>query len=380
MAVSTAGASGVTPGPTVETPVEATPQTQSTPATPSGGVDPGSPAAPTATPPASPSAACTLAARFVNETIPDNTQFAPGEQFVKTWTLQNVGSCTWTAEFALVYVRGEQMNGTSPSPIGQSVQPEDTIQVFLPQTAPAAPGEHQGFWMLSDEGGKQFGLGEDAATPFWVKINVVAGLPTSTAPTTGGGLNLGPATTTYAFTDNRAPFFLGEGDDVSFAIRDGALRLTAFEPAGDLWRVAERSSVDNFALEARFRTGPACAGKDSYGLLVRAPSQADNIIDSGYVFGFNCEGQYRVYVMINGGYSGIQPWTNHASLRPGPNQENVMIVRALGDVLQFFGNGTLMYEFRDTTFSSGLWGLMIGSGGTQNFHVELPSIALWDLP
>lgn len=338
------------------------------------------PNTPGATLPVGTSPTCMNKAVFISETIPDNSPFLPGQPFVKTWTLQNSGTCTWTPEYALVFLRGEQMNGTSPSPIGQTVPPGGTIQIFLPQSAPNSPGEYQGFWMLQDINGNQFALGDDAKTPVWIKIIVSGSAPTATGGAPASMSNLGPPTTTFNFSGGNAPFYLGTGDQIDFSVKENSLLLTAIEPVGDLWRVAERSGVANFVVETRYRTGPACSGRDGYGLLLRAPNQADNIIDSGYVFGFNCDGQYRVYRMDNGAYTGIQNWRTHPSLRPGPNQENIMVVSAVGDHFRFFGNGTMLFEFYDPTYSSGLWGMMIGSAGTRGFQTSVSQIAFWILP
>lgn len=349
---------------------------------------------PTSAPPTA-GLACTDKARFINETIPDNTPVPPGASFMKTWTLQNVGTCTWTREYSLVLSEGEQMGGTSPQPIGSVVAPNSTLQIYLPQTAPAGPGAHQGFWMLKNAAGQTFGLGEDGRKAFWVKINVTPGAPApdvpgsafptaapGTQPTLApaAGQNLGPATRTWTFSGKQAPFYLGDDEDVGFTVDAGALLLTAFEPVGDQWRVAEQSYVDNFALEARFTTGPQCAGKDDYGLLARAPSQPDNIVDSGYVFGFNCNGQFRVYRMDNGGYSGLVQWTNHPAVKPGPNQTNVMTVVGQGEQFQLYANGTLLFQLSDSTYRGGLFGLMVGAAGPQDFKVAVSQIDWWKLP
>jgi hypothetical protein len=324
-------------------------------------------------------AACVNRAKFVSETVPDATQFPARQQFMKTWVLQNSGTCTWTPEYALVFVSGEQMSGTSPAPIGQTVPPGVSIQLFLPQTAPDTTGQHQGSWKLRDLSGADFGLGEDSATPFWVKINVIAGQPTA-APITGGIAGLGAPSSTISFSGNDAPFYLGDDDDIGFNVENNALTLTAFRQAGDQWRVAEVGAFGDFAIEARFRVGSSCSGKDDYGLLVRAPNESDGVLDSGYVIGFNCDGQYRVYRMDNGGYMGIASWANHSAVKAGPNQENVMTVIAKGDHLQVYANGTLLFDVYDSVYTSGLWGLMIGSGGSRGFDVAVTQISLWNRP
>jgi hypothetical protein len=336
---------------------------------------PSSVASPVMPPPATQQPNCTDLARFVSETVPDNTEFAPAAQFMKTWVFQNAGTCTWTPDYQLVFDKGEQMGGTSPVPVGQTVAPNASLQVYLPQTAPSEPGEHQGFWMLQNLQGEKFGLGDDGQTAFGIKIKVVTGAPTTS------GVNLGPPTRVYTF-DSKAetPFYLGDGTDIGYKVDNGELIMTAFEPTGDQWRVAEAGQFGNLALEANFRTGSKCTGRDGYGMIVRAPSQPDNIINSAYVFGFNCDGQYRVYRMDNGHYTAIQNWTNHPGLQPGPNQRNIMTVVANGDKLQLYANSTLVYEFIDPTYPRGLFGLMIGSGGTEDFQVAVEQLSLWELP
>lgn len=327
---------------------------------------------------------CTNLAKFVSETVPDDSIFPPGMQFMKTWTLQNVGTCTWTPGYSLVFVRGDQMGGTSPQPLQGTIPPNGTLQIFLPQSAPSAQGTYQGYWMLRDTLGKEFGLGQAADKAFWTRIKVqpgAAAAPTTTAGATPATGNLPSSPTRiWSFDNRQGPFYIGEDTDIAFDYNDGNLLMIAFEPAGDLWRVAERSHIDNFALEAEFVTGPECAQRDSYGMLVRAPDQSDGIIDSGYVFGFNCLGQFRVYRMDAGNYFALTNWTGHPSLRPGSNQENVMMIVGQGSRMQLHANNTLLFEFDDSTYPGGLFGLMISSAVTMDFEVTVRQISWWDLP
>jgi hypothetical protein len=278
------------------------------------------------------------------------------------------------------------MGGTSPQPIGQTTPPGGSLQIYLPQTSPAAAGEHQGFWMLRSPAGGDFALGQNASVAFWVKIRVSPGAPAPTAanppasiPTPVSASTLGPPSQTWSFNNNKAPFYLGDDSSVSYKVNNNMLIMTAFT-TGDMWRVAEGSYIANFALEARFVTGAQCAGRDSYGLLARAPSQPDNIIDSGYIFTFNCDGQFRIYRMDNGNYTGLYNWTNAPSIRAGANQENVMQVAGQGAMLSLSANGQLLAQFNDPTYSGGLFGLIIGSGGTPNLQVGLRQLSLWTLP
>src|SRR5512143_426233 len=52
-------------------------------------------------------------AQFVADvTIPDGTQIQPGATFTKTWRLKNIGYCTWTTAYSMVYDSGTQMGNT----------------------------------------------------------------------------------------------------------------------------------------------------------------------------------------------------------------------------------------------------------------------------
>ena len=42
-------------------------------------------------------------AQFIYETVPDDTVYAAGKSFDKGWTLKNVGYCTWSADYKLVF-------------------------------------------------------------------------------------------------------------------------------------------------------------------------------------------------------------------------------------------------------------------------------------
>jgi hypothetical protein len=316
---------------------------------------------------------CTNMAKFENETIPDNTVLPPGAEFVKAWTLRNVGTCTWSPDYALIFVKGEQMDGTSPAPIGETVRPNGTIQIFLPQTAPQDPSLHEGFWKLISTDGQEFGLGTDADVAFWVKILVEQG---ASSGTSSGVQNLGAPNYIDSFDGPSSSFDLGADSKINFSLQDGNLVMTGIVPDGDLWRVSS-AYLDDFYLEARFKTGPTCSGKDSYGLLVRAPSQPDSIIDSGYVFSFSCEGRYRIYRMDNGAFNGLVNWTANSAIKSGPNQDNDMLIKANGNQMQLYANNNLIYEFSDDVYSGGLYGLMIRSDTTANFKVFVKQIAYW---
>lgn len=123
---------------------------------------------------------CTNKIDFVTDvTIPDDTNIPAGDTFEKTWRLRNIGTCTWTTDYDLVFDSGNIMGGPTSKPLAGSVPPGSTVDVRVTLTAPAANGTHRGNWKLRDGAGRIFGIGANFTNPFWVQI--VVG-PTPTAP------------------------------------------------------------------------------------------------------------------------------------------------------------------------------------------------------
>lgn len=105
-------------------------------------------------------------------TIPDGSKFAPGDTFTKTWRLKNRGTCTWTSDYMLVFVRGDQMGGTTAVRIPGNVPPGQTVDVSVTLTVPSGRGRFVGYWMLRNPSGALFGFGVSANQAFYVDIQV----------------------------------------------------------------------------------------------------------------------------------------------------------------------------------------------------------------
>jgi hypothetical protein len=123
-------------------------------------------AGPTATP-----VPCNLVKFVQDVTYPDDTEVDPGEVFVKTWRLQNAGSCAWSTAYDLAFVGGDAMGAPASVPLGGSVAPGETIDLSLTLTAPDTGGTYRGDYKLRDASNVLFGLG-DGTKPFWVQVKV----------------------------------------------------------------------------------------------------------------------------------------------------------------------------------------------------------------
>jgi hypothetical protein len=138
-------------------------------------------------------------------------------------------------------------------------------------------------------------------------------------------------------------------------------------------------ALSDFYLEAQFTTGSSCNGKDTYGLLLRAPDQADHIIDTGYVVGISCDGHYRFYRMDNGAYTGLINWTPHPAIQKGPNQNNTLSIQAKSFLIEVFLNGVKLFEFSDSAYPSGYFGLVVRAE-SHSFTALVRQMAFWRLP
>jgi len=113
---------------------------------------------------------CDWAAFVKDVSVPDGTTFEPGHTFVKTWRLQNRGTCTWTSSYYLAFFSGSQLGGTSAVKLPGNVQPGQTVDVSVTLTVPNAEGHYIGYWLLRNASGTLFGVGDKADKAFWVDV------------------------------------------------------------------------------------------------------------------------------------------------------------------------------------------------------------------
>ena len=114
-------------------------------------------------------------AQFVSDlTAPDGASFAPGAAFTKTWRLANIGTCTWTTSYDLVWVGGDSLGAPLSVKLPVDVPPGQMVDVSVNLTAPTTSGHFKGLFKISNSSGVPFGIGSLANDPFWTDINVMA--------------------------------------------------------------------------------------------------------------------------------------------------------------------------------------------------------------
>jgi hypothetical protein len=119
-----------------------------------------------------PAANCTNKAANVRDvTIPDAVTLQRGENFTKTWRINNAGTCTWNETYTVVFNAGDRLDGKDGVKLPLTAPGADA-EISVPMRASLVPGKFQGFWKLRTPNGQDFGTGPESNIAFWVLITV----------------------------------------------------------------------------------------------------------------------------------------------------------------------------------------------------------------
>ena len=133
---------------------------------------PAAPVSPTSIP-------CNWAAFEADATYPDGTEVLAGTAIEKKWRLQNIGSCSWTSAYRIVFQSGTRMNAPDQVEFTtQQVPPGQSIELGVPLTVPDGSGTYRANFMLKSPDGIIFGVGNGADEPFYIEIKAVVPTPT----------------------------------------------------------------------------------------------------------------------------------------------------------------------------------------------------------
>jgi len=233
--------------------------------------------------------------------VPDNSVFSPGSQFTKVWRLKNNGTCTWTKNYRVVLISGDQLSGQNNLPLPNDVAPSQTIDITMNFKAPLFEGDYRGNWQIRNEKGELFGTTATANRPFWVAIKVKA------PPLTG---------VAYDFVANAcsAQWYSGAGtlpcpgtnrDANGFILIQSQSKLedgtTTFSPSlltapQNVFNGYIRAVYPSFKIQSgdRFQAIVNCeSGATGCGVLLRIDYQlADGLVRDFWAFGEQYDGKY----------------------------------------------------------------------------------------
>lgn len=106
-------------------------------------------------------------AAWIAQDPPDNTEFAQGEEFTITWSLENTGTSTWGMNYYIQFSSGEEMGATDEKVyLPYPVPPGTSVQISVDLVAPESTGEKQSNWRL-------YNASDNSFYEFFVIIDVV---------------------------------------------------------------------------------------------------------------------------------------------------------------------------------------------------------------
>jgi len=115
-------------------------------------------------------AACKPEAQVAELTVPDGSQFKPGDAFVKTWRFTSSGNCAWEKDSALVFQSGDKLGAPDSVPVDVA-DIGKSVDVSLNMKAPPAPGTYSSHWALERPAGQIITTTD---------VNIVVPAPTAT--------------------------------------------------------------------------------------------------------------------------------------------------------------------------------------------------------
>jgi hypothetical protein len=142
-----------------------------------------------------PAKVCNQAAFISDVTIKDNTQMSKGEDFTKTWRIQNTGTCTWDEDYSVVFSSGDNLANKSSFDLPEDVAPGETVNISIAMEAPDKNGTFKSSWVIRSDTGATFGVGGSggsAGVPFFALIKVGS----------GGSSGSGSGSVKYDLADN----------------------------------------------------------------------------------------------------------------------------------------------------------------------------------
>jgi len=102
------------------------------------------------------SGGCLNSALVSDVTVPNGTEFSTNDEFTKTWSIKNTGTCTWNRDFKITFVGGDLL-GSDTTKIRQIVGPGSSAEISLEMKAPGSEGTVTSSWQMASDEGKLFG-------------------------------------------------------------------------------------------------------------------------------------------------------------------------------------------------------------------------------
>ncbi len=117
---------------------------------------------------------CNKASFIADVNYPDGTEVFIDKNFTKTWRLQNVGTCTWTSGYRIIFDSGDRMSAPDETVLTNgSVNPGEMVDISVQLKSPPDAGTYKGYYRLKSSDNVVFGINNSGTDAFWVEIKAV---------------------------------------------------------------------------------------------------------------------------------------------------------------------------------------------------------------
>ena len=114
---------------------------------------------------APPAAATGDKAELSGQTPTDGTNVQKNATFTNTIVLKNVGTTTWTTQYALAYYAGDRMGSPNDFNMPHEVKPNETVRLVFDMKADSSTGTKRTIWAVRNAEGVNF-------YDLWLELNV----------------------------------------------------------------------------------------------------------------------------------------------------------------------------------------------------------------
>ena len=110
---------------------------------------------------------CQNQLKFLDDlTVPDGSEFIPGERITKRWLIKNDGTCNWDQYYTIQLISGLALGADKVQSLYPARQSTEAVIEILFH-APDNPGRYNSWWQAYDPDGGRFG------DPVYMEISVM---------------------------------------------------------------------------------------------------------------------------------------------------------------------------------------------------------------
>ncbi len=172
---------------------------------------------------------------------------------------------------------------------------------------------------------------------------------------------------------------LPDNRNIRLEFEGGELAVTGYRPGFSTWWFSYHTLSDAY-IEMTFDT-ENCSGEDAYGFIFRGPPHRAGE-SYGYIVSFTCNGRLWVYRLDD-----VDPWDaevlvdedRSGAIDTGPDERNVIGVRAEGNQFTIFANDIQVAQVQDDVYEEGRVGVFVRAAGPDEYTYRLTDFAYWTL-